>query len=84
MQGYGAIFFEDGVMKRGPMVSEQLVKDDLGMWTVTLGPIKPDSYGYNYIIDGVRVIDPNNVLVKKGWSKSFERYIDSGKRIETL
>jgi len=51
MQGYGSISFENGVMKRGPIVSEQLVKDETGLWTVTLGPIKPNSYGYSYIID---------------------------------
>jgi enterochelin esterase-like enzyme len=65
MQGYGAISFENGVMKRGPIVSEQLVKDDSGLWTVTLGPIKPSSYGYNYVIDGVMVTDPSNLIVKR-------------------
>jgi enterochelin esterase-like enzyme len=65
MQGYGAISFENGVMKRGPIVSEKLVKDETGLWTVTLGPIKSNSYGYCYIIDGVMVTDPSNVIVKR-------------------
>lgn len=65
MPGYGSISFENGVMKRGPIVSEQLVKDDTGLWTVTLGPIKPNSYGYCYVIDGVMVTDPSNVIVKR-------------------
>jgi enterochelin esterase-like enzyme len=65
MQGYGSISFENGAMKRGPIVSEQLVKDDKGLWTVTLEPIKPNSYGYSYIIDGVMVNDPSNVIIKR-------------------
>jgi enterochelin esterase-like enzyme len=65
MQGYGSISFENGMMKRGPIVSEQLVKDGTGLWSVTLGPIKPNSYGYSYIIDGVMVTDPSNVIVKR-------------------
>ncbi len=59
MPGYGAVTIENGVMKRGPIVSEQLVKDDTGSWTITLGPLKPNSYGYAYIIDGVMVTDPS-------------------------
>jgi enterochelin esterase-like enzyme len=65
MKGYGAISFENGAMKRGPIVSEQLVKDATGLWTVTLGPVAPNSYGYNYIIDGVMVTDPSNGVVKR-------------------
>jgi enterochelin esterase-like enzyme len=65
MSGYGSISFENGVMKRGPIVSEQLVKDDSGLWSITLGPIAANSYGYSYIIDGVMVTDPSNVLVKR-------------------
>jgi hypothetical protein len=48
-------------MKRGPMVFEQLVKDDWGMWKVTVRPTKPDSYGYNLLIDG------------EAWGKIFHR-----------
>jgi enterochelin esterase-like enzyme len=65
MTGYGSISMENGVMKRGPIVSEQLVKDATGLWSLTLGPVKPNSYGYSYIIDGVMVTDPSNVIVKR-------------------
>jgi enterochelin esterase-like enzyme len=65
MPGYGSISFENGVMKRGPIVSEPLVKNDSGFWAITLAPIKPNSYGYSYIIDGVMVTDPGNVIVKR-------------------
>ncbi len=35
-------------------------KDDQGVWSVTIGPLEPDYYLYNFIDDGVRVIDPAN------------------------
>ncbi len=31
-----------------------------GIWTLTIGPIEPDMYAYNLIIDGVQVADPSN------------------------
>lgn len=38
-----------------------MTKDTLGIWSVTVRPIKPDIYPYFYIADGVQVIDPLNV-----------------------
>ena len=31
-----------------------------GIWSITLGPVKPDLYPYQFIVDGVAVSDPNN------------------------
>lgn len=42
--------------------SEQLVKNDTGLWTVTLGPLKPEYYNYYFSVDGIRTIDPSNPL----------------------
>jgi len=33
-----------------------------GIWTLTVGPLNPDMYQYHFIIDGVRVADPNNTI----------------------
>lgn len=41
-------------------------KDENGVWSVTIGPIEPEIYNYNFIIDGVRTIDINNPKVKSG------------------
>jgi len=84
MRGYDSVSYENRVIKRGPAVSEQLVKDDTGLWTVTVGPIKPDSYGYNLIIDGVRVTDPNNVLVKRDGSSLLSVVLIPGKESELI
>jgi hypothetical protein len=34
-------------------------KDENGLWSVTIGPLEPEIYNYNFTIDGVRTIDPN-------------------------
>ncbi len=39
-------------------------KDDQGIWTVTTSPLAPDFYGYSFVADGVRLIDPENPLLK--------------------
>lgn len=37
-----------------------MTKDPNGVWEVTLGPIEPGAYRYNFNVDGVSVIDPRN------------------------
>ena len=35
-------------------------KDESGVWTTTVGPIEPNLYPYNFVVDGVGVADPKN------------------------
>ena len=39
-------------------------KDEQGVWSVTTHPLEPDFYGYSFVADGVRLIDPSNHLMK--------------------
>ena len=39
-------------------------KDDQGVWSVTTASLAPDYYGYSFVADGVRLIDPANPLLK--------------------
>src|SRR5208282_143334 len=39
-------------------------KDEQGIWTATTEPLTPDYYGYSFVADGVRLIDPANPLLK--------------------
>ena len=39
-------------------------KGEHGVWSVTLGPLQPDVYGYEFIADGVGLMDPVNPLMK--------------------
>ena len=38
----------------------EMKKDELGIWSVTTDPIKPDIYPYSFLVDGVTVMDPAN------------------------
>lgn len=44
----------------------KLEKDDKGVWSAIVGPLTPDFYSYSFIVDGVRVIDPKNAMIKQG------------------
>ena len=37
-------------------------KGEDGIWTLTVGPLRPDIYVYYLVVDGVRIADPNNTL----------------------
>ena len=38
----------------------QLTRAENGVWQLTLGPVDPGSYRYNFNVDGVATIDPRN------------------------
>ncbi|MEO6550487.1 MAG: alpha/beta hydrolase-fold protein [Ferruginibacter sp.] len=42
---------------------QQLKKDTTGVWSITVGPIKPDIYPYSFWVDSVQLADPNNTLI---------------------
>jgi len=50
--------------------SKPLEKNSAGLWSITIGPLEPEIYNYNFTIDGVRTIDPNNPRVKTGSTPS--------------
>ncbi|OLY94399.1 enterochelin esterase [Cnuella takakiae] len=37
-----------------------MTKDSIGIWSITVGPVRPDIYPYNFVVDGVSVMDPAN------------------------
>jgi enterochelin esterase family protein len=41
-------------------------KDDQGVWSVTVGPLKPEFWSYNFVVDGVTALDPKNNDVTHG------------------
>ena len=46
---------------KGP---QNMTKDESGIWTVTVGPLPPEIWIYNFRIQGVDVPDPGNPAVK--------------------
>jgi enterochelin esterase-like enzyme len=43
------------------VVDLPMTKDADGIWSITIGPLDPQLYGYWFMVDGVRVIDPSNI-----------------------
>jgi enterochelin esterase-like enzyme len=52
-----------------------MTKDANGIWSVTIGPLAPNWYGYGFILDGVKIADPANRDIWSGatsaWSYVF-------------
>jgi 1,4-alpha-glucan branching enzyme len=46
-----------------------MAKDASGVWSTTVGPMKPQLYGYWYMIDGVRALDPSNSETERDGSR---------------
>ena len=38
----------------------KMTKDDNGIWSVTVGPLAPQLWGYSYVVDGAKALDPSN------------------------
>jgi enterochelin esterase-like enzyme len=43
-----------------------MTKDANGVWSYTIGPLAPDMYGYDFIVDGVNIVDPANTYSGPG------------------
>jgi hypothetical protein len=43
-----------------------MTKDANGVWSITMGPLAPDMYGYDFILDGVNIVDPANTYSGPG------------------
>ena len=48
--------------------SKPMTKDAAGVWMATVGPLEPEIYQYNFVVDGVRILDPSNPNLKNGRS----------------
>jgi len=45
--------------------SVTMTKDEKGLWTYTTKELEPELYGYAFLVDGLRVNDPNNAFVSR-------------------
>jgi len=67
-----------GEWQAGFNATETLVKGDTGMFMLTVGPLKPELYGYTFNVDGVTTIDPNNVQVRRDGTRYGSFFIVPG------
>src|SRR6185312_14796869 len=51
----------EGFAKPFPMVKDAA---NPGHWTFSLPPMAPEYYSYSFLVDGVNVVDPHNIVTK--------------------
>ncbi|TFH27709.1 MAG: esterase [Bacteroidia bacterium] len=59
----------------GSLVME---KDEKGTWTYTTETLEPELYGYAYLVDGLRVNDPNNAFLSRDIATNTNIFIIGG------
>jgi len=52
-----------------------MTKDSKGIWHVTVCPVKPDIYQYNFLVDGLQVVDPSNCWLKV-WLRNSKNLVE--------
>ena len=60
----------------------KMIKDDQGVWSLTVGPLTPDFYSYTFTVDGVKTIDPKNAMVKPGLNGLDSLFLVPGEEAE--
>jgi len=67
-----------GEWQQGFGASEVMMRNDTGLFSLTVGPLKPELYAYNFTVDGVKVLDPANVKVRRDGSNYQNFFIIPG------
>ncbi|MBN1974980.1 MAG: hypothetical protein JW787_15170 [Sedimentisphaerales bacterium] len=49
---------------------EAMTRDEQDVWSVTIGPLNPEFYGYTFSVDGVQVLDPANAQIKRDGTRN--------------
>ncbi|MFC1634750.1 alpha/beta hydrolase-fold protein [Planctomycetota bacterium] len=52
-----------------------MVKSDEGLWSATIGPFEPEIYEYDFVVDGLRIVDPSNAWLKV-WLRSSRNVVE--------
>ncbi len=60
----------NGDWAEGAEAVEEMTKNEEGLWSVTVGPLAPEFYGYTFSVDGVQVLDPVNPQIKRSLSNT--------------
>lgn len=63
-----------------------MTKDATGIWSTTVGPVKPDMYPYSFVVDGITVADPKNsaIFPNEGFQNSVVEITGSKPLVHTL
>ena len=56
-----------------PAEGVKMTKDASGLWTYTTAPLGGELYTYTFVVDGLRITDPNNVYMLRDIA-TFQNY----------
>jgi enterochelin esterase family protein len=56
----------------------KMTKDEAGIWSTTIGPLAPQLWGYWFLIDGVKALDPNNAETQRDGARHDSLLMISG------
>jgi len=65
----------------GPGVAD-LTEGKDGIWEYTTNPLKPELYGYSFIVDGLKATDPGNVYLIRDVATLTNVFIIGGERAD--
>lgn len=66
--------------------SVDMVKDVSGVWSATIGPVKPDMYPYAFNVDGIQLADPknSNIFSNEGFQNSLVEITGNTALVHTI
>src|SRR4051812_13060609 len=56
----------------------KMTKDDAGIWSTTIGPLAPQLWGYWFVVDGAKALDPNNAETQRDGARYDNLLMISG------
>jgi enterochelin esterase family protein len=56
----------------------KMTKDDAGVWSATIGPLAPQLWGYWFMVDGVKALDPSNAETQRDGARYDNLLMVSG------
>jgi enterochelin esterase-like enzyme len=56
----------------------KMTKDDAGVWSTTIGPLAPQLWGYWFMVDGVKALDPSNAETQRDGARYDNLLMVSG------
>jgi enterochelin esterase family protein len=57
-----------------------MTKDAQGVWSLTIGPLKPEFYTYTFVVDGAQAFDPSNSFISRDGSRYSSSLRMSGEK----
>lgn len=58
-----------------------MTKNENGLWEYTSAPLEPEFYSYSFLVDGLKINDPNNVFLNRDIASLHNVFLIEGGRV---